>query len=252
MHCVEGVGIMFVHMFQSQNGIFIKFGRFFLIVLWTMWGHPWLTFTWTRILSDVPYTDLPWKKWYVLLNINLCKINNCSLKFFYMRHIFYFPPTWSMVTCYRPARHNSFEIVRRPVYFEWVRHREHQLRNNTFVKAVHRESRSVSVSYVKPHGTCSEGMCIPRCSRPYSVLHEPTCSETRTPFHALYEEWLHCDDRGVGVPTPQLHVITFHLHNLRLHAKIAMFIYKFSDASVGLASFFEILSWFCYQKWAPQ
>jgi len=34
------LGIRFVHMFQSQNGIFIKFGIFFLIVLWTMSGHP--------------------------------------------------------------------------------------------------------------------------------------------------------------------------------------------------------------------
>jgi len=31
-----------------------------------------------------------------------------------------------------------------------------------------------------------------------------------------------------------------------------MFIYKFPDASVGFVSFFEMLSWFCRQNWAPQ
>ena len=52
------------------------------------------------------------------------------------------------------------------------------------------------------------------------------------------------NDCAVGMPTLQLLIIAFQLHNLRLYTKIAMFIYayKFSDASVGLVGFFEILS----------
>jgi len=60
MRCVEGgwscrLGVMFVHMFQSQNGILIKFGTFFLIVLWTMSGHPFFNIVLLRIrcIQDV-------------------------------------------------------------------------------------------------------------------------------------------------------------------------------------------------------